>query len=125
MRMFIAALMFVVFLLILLFAIIISCRLIELIWIMIYEISEPFLCPRRRRQPWPIELCNLLSCLCENTIYGCSICCLNIRRRIEIRKNKIKKKFKVEPIIYDNVHIIIMNPNNHFVLGTKSEIVNN
>ena len=123
--MFIAALMFVVFLIILCSFILISCRIMELIWIMIYTIFEPYLCPRRRREPWPIELCNLLLWLCENTAYGCSICCLNIRRTIQIRKNKIKKKFKVEPIKYDNVHIIIMNPNDDFVLGTKSVIVNN
>ena len=124
MRVLIAAFMFVVFLIILIFAIVISCRIIELIWIMIYTIFEPFL-SSRRREPWPIELCNLLLWLCENTVYGCSICCINIRRTIQIQKKKIKKKFKVEPIIYDNVHIIIMNPNDHFVLGTKSVIVNN
>ena len=123
--MFIAAFMFVVFLIILCSFILISCRIMELIWIMIYTIFEPFLCAGRRREPWPIELCNLLFLLCENTAYVCSICCLNIERAIQMRKNKIKKKFKVEPIVYDNVHIIIMNPNDDFVIGTKSVIVNN
>ena len=38
----------------------ISCRLIELIWMSIYACFAPFMCPNRHREPWPVELCNIL-----------------------------------------------------------------
>ena len=38
----------------------ISCRVIELIWMCIYPCIAPFMCPNRRREPWPAELCNIL-----------------------------------------------------------------
>jgi len=111
--------------LIILIILTVSCRVIDCVWIVAYAIFKPCLCIHRRREPWPIELCNMLFWSCENTAYGCSMCCLNVGRMIQIQKNKIKKKIKVEPIIYDNVHIIIMNPNDDFVIGTKSIKVNN
>ena len=55
-------------------AIAISCRVIELIWMAIFACFSPLMCPNRRREPWPAELCNLLiiSIICiDNTLYKC------------------------------------------------------
>ena len=38
----------------------ISCRLIELVWMALYACFAPLMCPNRRREPWPAELCNIL-----------------------------------------------------------------
>ena len=114
-----------IYLLMILLLLTLSFRTLDCIWTVLYALFQPCLCIGRRIEPWPIELCNILCWLCENIAYGCSICCFNVVRIIKISKVKMQKKFKVEPIIYDNVHIIIMNPNDDFVLGTKSIIVNN
>ena len=51
----------------------ISCRLIELIWMSIYACFAPFMCPNRHREPWPVELCNILIMLiiCIDNTFKC------------------------------------------------------
>ena len=39
----------------------ICCRVTELIWMCIYPCFASFMCPNRHREPWPVELCNILT----------------------------------------------------------------
>jgi hypothetical protein len=119
-------------------AIAISCRLIELIWMAIFACFAPCMCPNRRREPWPAELCNLLIILIiciDNTLYKyCCIWCghLNIKLRrcklklklCKICVNKKLDKIRVKPIIYDDVHIIVVNPYDNYQIATVSKVVN-
>jgi len=116
----------------------ISCRLIELFWMAIYACFAPLMCPNRRREPWPAELCNILiiSIICiDNTLFKwCGLWCSNISRKLtrcktklklcKIRVNKRFDKIRVKPIIYDDVHIIVVNPYDNYQIATVSKHVN-
>ena len=118
---------FMVFLTIALICILaaIFLRISECIWVCLYAIISPFTCPNRRRLPWIIECCNCTILLCEYTATHCGICCLNINERIKKYKEKINKRFQVQPIIYDDVHVIVVNPNGHRnQIATKSTVLN-
>ena len=69
-----------------------------------------------RRDIEKIEyICN---CLCN-----ISYCCIyNCKKICKYKYNK--RKCKVKPIIYDDKHIIIVNPHDQCYIGTKCEIVN-
>ncbi len=45
----------------------------------------------------------------EKFVDMCICCCSNLREKIKKYKNK-NKKVKVKPILYDNDHIIVINP---------------
>tara|TARA_B100000902_G_C27287175_1_gene905077 strand:- start:1137 stop:1565 length:429 start_codon:yes stop_codon:yes gene_type:complete len=116
----------------------ISCRLIELLWMATYACFAPLMCPNRRREPWPAELCNILIILIiliDNTLFKwCGLWCDNISRKLRRCKTKLKlckihanKKFdkiRVKPIIYDDVHIIVVNPYDKYQIATVSKEVN-
>ena len=116
----------------------ISCRVIEIIWMCIYPCFAPFMCPNRRREPWPAELCNILIILIiciDNTLYKyCCIWCGHINRKLTRCKTRLKlckicvnkrfDKIRVKPIIYDDVHIIVVNPHNNYQIATVSKVIN-
>ncbi len=117
----------------------ISCRVIELIWMCIYPCFAPFMCPNRRREPWPAELCNILIILIiciDNTLFKwCGVWCGQISRKLRRCKTKLKlckisankklDKIRVKPIIYDDVHIIVVNPyDEHDQIATVSKVIN-
>jgi len=102
----------------------ISCRIIDLIWLCLYKIFSPCFCPRRRREPWPLELCNCLIHICDCIADSCFICCFKFKRRLKRYKEKIDKKIKVKPIIYDDVHIIVVNPYDNYQIATVSKTIN-
>jgi len=102
----------------------ISCRIIDLIWLSLYKIFSPCFCPRRRREPWPLELCNCLIHICDCIADSCFICCFKFKRRLKRYKEKIDKKIKVKPIIYDDVHIIVVNPYDNYQIATVSKTIN-
>ena len=117
----------------------ISCRLIELVWMAIYACFAPFMCPNRSREPWPAELCNILIILIiciDNTLFKwCGLWCGQISGKLKICKTKLKlckiritkklDKIRVKPIVYDDVHIIVVNPNGHCnQIATKSSVLN-
>ncbi len=100
-----------------------ACRIIEIIWICLFMIFEPCMCPNRRRDIWIIEICNCILILCNyiqiKTIYCCALWSNNIGRRIE----NCKKAVSVEPINYDEEHIIVVNPYD-YQIATVSKPVN-
>lgn len=117
----------------------IAFRVIELIWMAVYACFAPFMCSDRQREPWPAELCNLLILLIiciDNTLYKfCCIWCghliIKIRRckiKLKLCKICINKKFdkiRVKPILYDDVHIIVVNPQGYCnQIATKSSVLN-
>ena len=117
----------------------ISCRLIELIWMSIYACFAPFMCPNRHREPWPVELCNILIMLIiciDNTLFKwCGLWCGQISRKLRRCKTKLKlckihatkklDKIRVKPIVYDDVHIIVVNPYEQgHQIATVSKVIN-
>tara|TARA_A100001011_G_scaffold383174_1_gene454029 strand:- start:4 stop:426 length:423 start_codon:yes stop_codon:yes gene_type:complete len=117
----------------------ICCRVTELIWMAIYACFAPLMCPNRRREPWPAELCNILIILIicvDNTLFKwCGVWCGQISRKLRICKTKLKlckirankqlDKIRVKPIIYDDVHIIVVNPyDQHEQIATVSRVIN-
>lgn len=117
----------------------IAIRVIELIWMSVYACFAPWMCPNRRREPWPAELCGLLIMLIiciDNTLFKwCGLWCGQISRKLRRCKTKLKlckicvnkklDKIRVKPIIYDDVHIIVVNPhNNNYQIATVSKVIN-
>ena len=102
----------------------ISCKIIEIIWLCLFNCFSPYLCPRRHREPWPLELCNCIIYSCIFMTNCFSICCINIKERLKKYKENINKKKKVKPIIYDDVHIIVINPYEKYQIATVSEDIN-
>ena len=102
----------------------ICCKITELIWLCLFNCFSPYLCPRRRREHWPVELCNCIVYSCIATTDCCSICCINIKDRLKKYKEKINKKVKVKPIIYDDVHVIVINPYDNYQIATVSKELN-
>ena len=117
----------------------ICCRVTELIWMAIYACFTPLMCPDRRREPWPAELCNILIMLIiciDNTLFKwCGIWCgrINIKLRrcrtklklCKICLNKKLDKIRVKPIVYDDVHIIVVNPYEQgHQIATVSKVIN-
>ena len=116
----------------------ICCRVTELIWMAIYACFAPLMCPNRRREPWPAEICNILIMLIiciDNTLFKwCGLWCGQISRKLKRCKRKLKlckiratKKFdkiRVKPIVYDDVHIIVVNPHNMYQIATVSKVIN-
>ena len=117
----------------------ISCRVIELVWMCIYPCFAPFMCPNRRREPWPAELCNILITLIiciDNTLFKwCGLWCGEISGKLKRCKTKVKlckiritkkmDKIRVKPIIYDDIHVIVVNPyEQQHQIATVSKIVN-
>ena len=117
----------------------IGIRVIELIWMCIYHCFAPFMCPNRHREPWPVELCNILIILIiciDNTLFKCcGVWCGQISRKLRRCKTKLKlckicfnkklDKIRVKPIVYDDVHIIVVNPhNNNYQIATVSKVIN-
>lgn len=117
----------------------IAIRVIELIWMSVYACFAPWICPNRRREPWPVELCGLLIILIvciDNTLFKwCGLWCGQISRKLRRCKTKLKlckicvnkklDKIRVKPIIYDDVHIIVVNPhNNNYQIATVSKVIN-
>ena len=102
----------------------VSCKITELIWLCLYKIFSPCFCPRRRREPWPLELCNCLIHICDCIADSCFICCFKFKTRLKRCKEKIDKRIKVKPIIYDDVHIIVVNPYDNYQIATVSKTVN-
>ena len=99
------------------FLLVISCNIIEIIWLCIFRCSSPFLCPIRQREHWIVEICN-----CIIKITGrCSICCVNIKQRLKKYREKINKN-KVNPIVYDDVHVIVINPYDKYQIATISSV---
>ena len=118
---------------------IICCRVTELIWMAIYACFAPLMCPNRRREPWPAELCNILIILIicvDNTLFKwCGQWCNSINKKLRRCKTKLKlckirasKKFdkiRVKPIIYDDVHVIVVNPyEQQHQIATVSQVIN-
>ena len=115
----------------------IACRVIELIWMCVYACFAPWICPNRRREPWPVELCGLLIILIiciDNTLYKfCCLWCGHINRKLRRCKTKLKlckicvskklDKIRVKPIVYDDVHIIVINPHNNYQIATVSKVI--
>ena len=115
-----------------------SCRVIELIWICIYPCFASFICPNRRREPWSAELCNILILLIiciDNTLYKyCRVWCGHINIKLARCKTRLKlckicvnkryDKIRVKPVIYDDVHIIVVNPFDNYQIATVSSSVN-
>lgn len=117
----------------------ICCRVTELIWMVIYICFAPFMCPNRRREPWPVELCNILIILIiciDNTLFKwCGLWCGQISEKLrrcntklklcKIRLSKKMDKIRVKPVVYDDVHIIVINPyeENHQI-ATVSKVIN-
>ena len=103
----------------------ICLRVSECIWVCLYAIISPFTCPNRRRLPWIIECCDCTILLCQYTAFHCSICCLNINEKIKKYKENINKKFRVQPIIYEDEFIIVINPYDPCnQIATKSTVLN-
>lgn len=116
----------------------IGCRIIELIWMAIYACFSPLMCPNRRREPWPLELCNILIiliiCIDYVLLNWCCLWCSHIDKKLRICKRKLKlckirankrlDKIRVKPIIYDDVHIIVINPYDNYQIATVSKVVN-
>ena len=117
----------------------ISCRVIELIWMCIYPCFAPFMCPNRRREPWPAELCNILIILIiciDNTLFKwCGLWCGQISGKLRRCKTKLKlckiritkklDKIRVKPVVYDDVHIIVINPyEQEHQIATVSKVIN-
>ena len=102
----------------------ISCKIIEIIWLCLFNCFSPYLCPRRHREPWPLELCNCIIYSCIFMTNCSSICCINIKERLKKYKENINNKKKVKPIIYDDVHIIVINPYEKYQIATVSEVIN-
>ena len=116
----------------------ICCRVTELIWMCIYPCFASFMCPNRHREPWPVELCNILIILIiciDNTLFKwCGLWCGQISRKLRRCKTKLKlckiraskklDKIRVKPIIYDDVHIIVVNPHNKYQIATVSKVIN-
>ena len=102
-----------------------SCKIIEIIWIGLYKLFSPCLCPGRHRDPWFMEIFYCIAYICDGIAYNCSICCFNFKVCIKSYKEKLKKKKKtVEPIIYDDIHIIVVNPFDKYQIATVSKPVN-
>ena len=112
----------------------ICCRVTELIWMLIYPCFAPLMCPNRRREPWPVELCSILIMLIiciDNTLFKW---CGQISRKLRRCKTKLKlckirtikklDKIRVKPIVYDDVHIIVVNPHNMYQIATVSKTLN-
>ena len=118
------ALLGMMFLIAIWMLLVISCKIIELICLCLFNCFSPYLCPRRRRESWPVELCNCLVYSCIATTDCCSICCINIKDRLKKYKEKMNKKVKVKPIIYDNIHLIVINPCNKYQIATVSKPLN-
>ena len=119
--------------------ILIACRVIELIWMSLYACFAPFMCPNRHREPWPVELCNILIILIlciDNTLFKwCGKWCTIVNRKLVRCKTRLKlckinavkkaNKFKVKPVVYDDVHVIVINPHDNYQIATVSKVVNN
>jgi len=117
----------------------ICCRVTELIWMAIFACFAPCMCPNRRREPWPAELCNILIILIiciDNTLYKfCCTWCGHLNRKLRRCNTKLKlckicvnkklDKIRVKPIIYDDVHVIVVNPyEEQHQIATVSKVVN-
>ena len=117
----------------------IGCRLIEMIWMVIYVCFAPFMCPNRRREPWPVELCNILIILIiciDNILFKwCGLWCGQISGKLRRCKTKLKlckigiskkmDKIRVKPVVYDDVHIIVVNPyEEKHQIATVSKVIN-
>ena len=117
----------------------ICCRVTELIWMCIYPCFAPFMCPNRRREPWPAELCNILIILIiciDNTLFKwCGLWCGQISGKLRRCKTKLKlckiritkklDKIRVKPVVYDDVHIIVVNPyEQQHQIATVSQVIN-
>ena len=118
----------------------ICCRVTEMIWMVIYVCFAPFMCPNRRRESWPVELCNILiiSIICVDNILfkWCGLWCGQISGKLRRCKTKLKlckigiskkmDKIRVKPVVYDDVHIIVVNPyEEKHQIATVSKIINN
>ena len=125
--------------LIILLLLFLACNVIEIIWGCVYACFSPFICPNRQREPWIAELCLVSATLIiyiDNILFKyCGLCCGHINIKLKRCKRKIKlckicvnkklDKIKVKPIIYDDVHIIVVNPhNNNYQIATVSKIIN-
>ena len=125
--------------LIILLLLFLACNVIEMIWVCVYACFSPFMCPNRQREPWIAELCLVSATLIiyiDNILFKyCGLCCGHINIKLKRCKRKIKlckicvnkklDKIKVKPIIYDDVHIIVVNPhNNNYQIATVSKIIN-
>ena len=97
-------------------------RMTELIWLCLYKIFSPCLCPTRHREPWPIEICNCILYYGEKFVDLCIYCCSGIRKKIKKCKRE-RDKVKIKPIIYDDVHIIVVNPYENYQIATVSKII--
>jgi hypothetical protein len=89
------------------FILTLSCKIIELIWLCLYKIISPLLSPIRHRKPYPIKIC----------------CCSHMREKL--KKYKKTHTSKIKPIIYDDLHIIVINPYEKYQIATVSKIINN
>ena len=125
--------------LIILLLLFLACNVIEIIWSCVYACFSPFICPNRQREAWIAELCLVSATLIiyiDNILFKyCGLCCGHINIKLKRCKRKIKlckicvnkklDKIKVKPIIYDDVHIIVVNPhNNNYQIATVSKIIN-
>jgi len=116
----------------------ICCQITEIFWMCIYACFAPFMCPNRNRESWPIELCNILILLViciDNTLFKwCGEWCIILNRKLIRCKRQLKlckinalkktNKFKVKPVVYDDVHVIVINPHDHYQIATVSNVVN-
>jgi hypothetical protein len=100
----------------------ISCKVIEFVWICVYWCFSPFWCPRRHREPWLVEMCNCLVYICYFVAHY--YCIMVDYFSIRLKKCKRIEKNKVKPIIYDDVHIIVINPFEKYQIATVSKVVN-
>ena len=106
------------------FVLVISVRLMYCIVLVIYKIFEPC---RRYRNRNRINTINRNRNFIDDVTYMAEIerkkCNHIINYLCCCRCNYKKKKQKVKPI-YDDVHIIVINPHQNYQIGTISQIVN-
>ena len=133
------ALLGMMFLIAIWMLLVISCKIIELICLCLFNCFSPYLCPRRRRESWPVELCNILIILIiciDNTLFKwCGLWCGQISEKLrrcntklklcKIRISKKMDKLRVKPVVYDDVHIIVINPyEQKHQIATVSNVIN-
>lgn len=117
------AFMGIMFLMFVFLICVISCKVIDVVWMCVYMCFSPFWCPGRRREPLLVEMCKCFICFCYYLEHGYNIIVNRFSVRLGRCKKRVEKK-KVKPIIYDDVHIIVINPYEKYQIATVSEVIN-
>ena len=113
-------------------AIAISLRLLYCIFLIIHAIFKQCCCKNTPRNStaiddffYLIEQNTNIYNSCNYTIYTIyNICISRIISSCNCKKKYKRNNKKIIPIIYDDVHIIVINPCDKFQIGTIATIVN-